>query len=977
MNVLILEDDHSSQYFLQEIFEHRGDKTCVFEKAERALEHYQQEFYELLMVDVQLPGMDGLEFCRRIRALPQGEQSVILVLTAVIPPQNLKLVLDAGADDYLTKPIDFDLLNVRIDIAERLIQQRLTKAQMDTALRHEKERYQAVINQSADCIFLVEVETGKILEANQAFRRLLGYTVEDIAGLTLYDFVAHPPADIQQKIDYLLQHGSLFLGERQYRKKDETLISLEVNASRITYMGKQVLSVISRDITARKQSEEQLRKLSSALQHAADLIMITDREGRIEYVNPAFSAHTGYTLEDVQGQTGDFLKSNLHDEAFFQRLWETILQGKPFFDTFINRKKNGELYYEERSINPIFNEEGVITHFVATGRDVTKQREAEEELRRSEARFRAILDNNLQSIVLVDIDRRIQAFNKMANDRSILLFGKRLEKGVSIYDYIPPKSHKAFTIYFKRALRGETVIVEGTVDSPHGKSPLWFEFNYVPALTDEEKLTGVCFFALEITERKQMEIELQHAKEQAEMANLAKSEFLANMSHELRTPLNAILGYTQILNRDRSLGGKQQNSIQVIHRSAEHLLMIIEDMLDLSKIESRKMELNPSDFNLPHFLKNIVEIERVRATHRDIQLIYRVTSPLPQMVYADEKRLRQILLNLLTNAIKFTIEGKVVFTVGYVPPQRIRFEVEDTGIGIPMEHLNDIFLPFHQLRQNQIRSDGTGLGLAICQRLVRLMGGKLYVSSRVNQGSKFWFEIHLPESAHSNVLTTPKDPQIIGYRGKPCPVLIVDDQEESRALLRDMLLPLKFEITEAKHGQDALDLLKTYHPQLILLDLMMPVLDGFKTAQAIRQQDEFKDVTIIAVSAGAFPHIRERSLAAGCDAFLSMPVQMDQLLDQLRRHLQLDWIYESDVAMALPPEPETPMHMPPAEILRRLYEQVLIGDVDSIERHLMTLSTEDPALQPFVDKMIQWLEDFCLDEIQDFLETLLETHRDT
>jgi signal transduction histidine kinase len=287
--------------------------------------------------------------------------------------------------------------------------------------------------------------------------------------------------------------------------------------------------------------------------------------------------------------------------------------------------------------------------------------------------------------------------------------------------------------------------------------------------------------------------ELAVAKEHADAANQAKSDFLAHMSHELRTPLNGILGYAQILKRDKRLDQRQVDGITVIQRSSEHLLAIINDILDMAKIEAGRAELNLSDISLDRFIDFIAETIRVKATEKGLAFACEMAPDLPAGVRVDEKRLRQVLLNLLSNAIKFTEEGSVRLRVGYLPPARLRFEVQDTGIGIDEARLEAIFQPFEQVSDARHRVGGTGLGLAISRQLVRLMGGEFRVESRRGAGSAFSFELNVPVVAPQAVVV-PSEWAVSGYKGPRKTILVVDDIAAKRAVAVDMLGQLGFDV---------------------------------------------------------------------------------------------------------------------------------------------------------------------------------------
>ncbi len=505
------------------------------------------------------------------------------------------------------------------------------------------------------------------------------------------------------------------------------------------------------------------------------------------------------------------------------------------------------------------------------------------------------------------------------------------------------------------------------------------------------------------------------AKEAADTANRAKSEFLANMSHELRTPLNAILGFTQVMTRERSLSTEQQQHLDIINRSGEHLLELINDVLEMSKIEAGRVTLNTNSFDLYRLLNTLEDMLQVRASSKGLRLIFDFAPDVPQCVQTDEAKLRQVLINLLGNAIKFTQKGGVALrvrgergtgkgegirennsplsplTFSLSPssqspiPSRLYFEVEDTGLGIAPEELDKLFSSFGQTETGRKSQEGTGLGLSISRKFVQLMGGDITVRSTLGKGTIFAFDIEIALARKSEIPTTQETRKVIGlapdqpqYR-----ILVVEDRPENRLFLVKMLTSVGFSVGEAENGQEAVELWQSFSPHLIFMDMRMPVMDGHEATKRIKGHLKGQATGIIALTASVFEEERSLILSAGCDDFMHKPFREEVLWEKIAQHLGVRYLYEesevkedrrerpsserTDNRQDANPTQSLDSHL--SQMPREWVEELHRAALKCLDHEIIRLCEQIPETDaPLANTLRDWADNFLFDRVIELIQ---------
>ncbi len=641
----------------------------------------------------------------------------------------------------------FGILAVQRDISQRKIAFR--------AHEETEERLRKLAHLSFQAIAILN--QGKVSDLNEAMVKITGYSQEEL--MHSQKLAACFKSRVSRAIFSKHWNAPYEAFETNLYRKDGTFIPVEVETQVVAYDNQPAYVIGINDISNRKRIEDEIVKLSIALDQSANEIIITRKDGDIEYVNRSFTVITGYLPSEVIGKNPRILKSGAQPREFYQDMWKILNKGQQWEGEFLNRKKNGELYWETATITPIKSKDGEIVRYIAIKEDITRRKKAEQSLRESEEKFRSMVSNIPGVVYRCAYDEDWTLF--FITDAIENLTGYRSEEfqnnsSVTFAGLIHPDDRIMVAESLKAGLSGfNQFSVEYRIVTRQ-KTVKWVSNSGRPVFKEDNSILWLDGFIFDITERIIALDELKKAKIAAEEANNAKSEFLANISHEIRTPLNSVLGFTELLEglTSDSMQIKYLNSIKA---SGKNLMILINDLLDLSKIESGKMTLHYTFFDIRRLLDEIRNVFSLRVAIKGIGYHEEMDKNFPAEVKVDEIRLRQILINLVGNAVKFTHEGEIRILVKAHSKQKdkeslmkLEIKVIDTGIGIPENSFRLIFESFRQHSQlNSRKYGGTGLGLAITKRLVEAMNGKISVESQIGKGSTF--SVTFPNVEYSEV----------------------------------------------------------------------------------------------------------------------------------------------------------------------------------------------------------------------------------
>ncbi len=883
----------------------------------------------------------------------------------------------------------------------RRYQQRLEDLVVERTadLRHSEERYRTLFDGVPAGLYRTTPE-GQIVDANLCQVQMLGYpSREALLAVNSAALYAEPEERVQwQRL--MEEQGLVRDFHVRFRRYDGTVIWVNDTARAVRDAQGRTLYYEGsiEDITERMHAEAKLRAYQ---EHLEDLVAERTTElrqseerfrtlfegvpiglyrsrpdGRPIVLNQAALQMLGYS--DLQEALSSIDTADLYVEPTDRGLWQALMEQEGLVRDFETRlyRRDGNVIWINDTARVVRDEQGRVLYYEGSFEDVTKRKEFEEEIRRRKEYYEALFVNNPVAVVTADLRGDIVSWNPMAEKlfgyTQEEVVGRNLDDIVANDESIRPEAEG----YTQQVL--ELGRVRATVRRTRRDGSLVdVDLLALPVVVAGERVGFIAIYH-DITD-------LQRARRQAEAANEAKSAFLANMSHELRTPLNAILGFSQLMDRDSSVSAQHKEYLGIINRSGEHLLALINDVLEMSKIEAGKVTVQERSFDLYRQLKGLEDGFRLRADQKGLTITFAIDENVPQHIVADEGKLAQVLSNLLGNAVKFTMQGAVALTVTAPtpaqpdPPQRrtLKFEVQDTGPGISPDEQLTIFDAFVQSETGRSAQEGTGLGLTISRQFVQMMGGELSVQSQLGQGSRFYFDVQVglasPDATHAGPAPAARKVVALAPDQPTYRILVADDQESTRQLLVALLAPLGFEVREAANGKEAVELAESWSPHLIWMDMRMPIMDGYQATQRIKSRGQGGAPVVIALTASAFERDRERILAAGCDDFVRKPFRYDEILNALTKHLSVQYVYEeraAELAAASGPDSAPVPRVDsspelPGALVAELRQATIRADVQAILKLIEALRTHDSLL---ADALADLAYEFEYQQILDLLD---------
>ncbi|SDX07202.1 PAS domain S-box-containing protein [Lutibacter oricola] len=715
----------------------------------------------------------------------------------------------------------------------------------------------------------------------------------------------------------------------------------------------------SEDITARIEKEKELAMSKELLRKILDNIPVRiywkDRESKFLGCNNAYLKEMGLNKEeDVIGKTDFDVHLKKDAERFRASEIEIMSQAQPKLKYIEVINKTNKTQSVLTSKVPFFNDNKDVIGILGVSEDITERIEKEKELALSKEVLRKVLDNIPIRVFWKDRESKFLGCNEsyykginFKSDKDVI--------GKTDYDWndkeVADKTRKDELEIINSGIP-KLRYLEKFIDN--GEEVV-FSTNKLPFIDQNNNIIGTIGTSVDITKRLKSTEKLKQATEEAISANLSKSVFLSNMSHEIRTPLNAILGYSQLLQDDTNLTNIQYENLKTINRSGEHLLALINDILDMSKIEAGRITLKNADFNFTFLLKEVEKLFKFKAAQKNIQLGIEHVNCIPEIIFGDEAKIRQVIINLVGNAIKFTPKGSVQILVENLENNFIRVSVKDSGIGILKEEQDNVFKPFEQAQKGKRVSGGTGLGLAISKKFSKLMKGDITIESEYGKGSEFIFEFKYEESEQNNENEETKELKVVGLAPemKGLKLAIVDDRFENRDILFQKFAPLGFDIKQAENGLEAIELYKNWKPDIILLDVVMPKLNGIEATREILKLRGDHNVKIFIISASALESEQQEVMKIGATVFIKKPVNFVDLLAEMVDKGNVKFVYEEQKKVEIHTGNVSEV---PKELKEKFINAAEEGDFLLLENLLAELENETNKSFIDIDNYIKEME---------------------
>ena len=916
--ILIVDDNIQNIRLLERMLSKKGYEVTSALDGFKALEIANSIKLDLILLDINMPRMDGLEVCKKLKASINTRQIPVIFVSALSDANDKVKGFNVGGADYITKPFQFEDVFVRVEHQLTLsrLQDRLT--QQNQLLQREIERRQWM-----DALLAGQNQILELIARGTEIDRVFGAIARFVEERSQEGLCS---ISILQPETKQLQNGAAPSLPEAYLQAVEGLKigPMEATSGMAAYAKQTVMT----DDIASDSRWENLKQtaLANGLKACCARPILT--EGR-----------------EVLGTISMYYHQPRYPSSRDRDLMATAV------------------YLSKVAI----------------------------EHHRAQQNYRAIFEVSYDGMMIYDPQtQKALEVNPQLCELYGLSAERMLHVGLRFLGIgTTSDNRRDLKKSIFQARQGQTQKFEWVGKHSSGRW-FWTEVIIKPiSLVGQQRLLAI---VRDITERKNNLNALQKAKEDAESANRSKSQFLANMSHELRTPLNAILGFTQVMSRDSTLNLQQQDHLRIINRSGEHLLGLINDVLEMSKIEAGRLSFNQSRFDLHLEIETLVEMLQLKANSKNLELVCDRAADLPRYIQTDEGKLRQVLVNLLGNAIKFTPSGSVTLRVFPVQDlegklersneRLIQFEIEDTGPGIDPNEMHCLFEAFGQTDLGQKAQEGTGLGLPISQQFVQLMGGDIQVESCVGRGTTFRFAIPVTLVRSSDLPELPSSRKAIGlapnqptYR-----ILAVDDRAANRKLLVQLLTPIGFQVREAANGEEAVRIWEEWEPHLILMDIRMPVMDGYRASQTIRSHIKGQSTAIVALTASAFEENRSLVLSAGCDDFVRKPFEENILYEKLAEHLGVKYLYDDDETTTEEQSTQTSEKVT-LSVLHDHLEKMPRGWIDKLHQAatqvdaqlVLELLPQVPAEgEVLATTLKEWVDNFRFDRAIELTQTLLE-----